>query len=978
MVVPVLRQRFRRPVPLRRTYPALVLLGILVGAGLSSLGHPGGQARPTSHSPPLPPHPIIAESSPFNRALAATSCPGSYTPENLSVIDGSANRLAASVPVGSNPLEFALDPVSGDIFVTNDGSANVTVINGSTDSLVATIGVQLSPYSVAYDRINGDVYVANYRLYSGYVTVLNATNLSVVTTISVPGGKLLHAIVVDPNTDTVYVGSGYTDNLSVINGTSNTFAKSIPVGNSPFVLALNASGTGLISVNEGSANISVINTTTESVARTVGVGLYPDTLAFAPATNEIYVGDYGSGLYGNLTVLNATTDRAVTTISVGSAPTSVVYDPANQEIYAATTATAPPYYGVVRAVNTSTHAIVRNITVGYNLQELAFDAANGDLYASDWGPGDVAVINGTTNNLSAAVAPWNGSYGGGAILVDPRNGEVYVVNQVYSSGAVDFEVSVDETGLPTGTSWSYDLTWPYGTVDTASGNSTCLWINEPNGTVRFTVNPVSTGPNGSYVPTPASGNLTISGTSVNVSVTFGYVPAYAISFNESGLPNGTGWSVDFDGYDESSSNASIVVYEPNGSYWFSAGWVAGYSPSPAGGTVSVAGADVSEPIHFSARQWALNFTEFGLPSGTSWTVQVNGINESSATSLIGFSLPNGNYSYSVGNSAGFVPVPSMGIATIQGWNTTVEIRFALPTYAVAIGESGLPNGTSWGVVLNGSSESAFAPAAIDVSATNGTYNFSVGAVLGFYSELRGNVTVAGTPSGVVVAFFPTLHTITFRETGLPNGTGWGVVIGSAIETSLSPTIAFLGEPNGSYGYVVLAISGYTTSYSGVATVNGSDRAVGVPFAAQTYPVVIVEVGLANGTNWSVTIFNQSTGFNESAWSTTNAIVLQAPNGTYEIRVSVPAGYTAGGTPLPLVVDGRVPPSLTVSFVGHSPLPAPRATAPPPAIPPLPLVERIALAVVGVVGVATAGLLWLVLRRRPPARTAEAAESFRPS
>jgi len=76
-------------------------------------------------------------------------------------------------------------------------------------------------------------------------------------------------------------------------------------------------------------------------------------------------------------------------------------------------------------------------------------------------------------------------------------------------------------------------------------------------------------------------------------------PSYFVTFNESGLPSGTGWWVDLNGNNQSSASDTISFSEPNGVYTYSAG-ASGYLASRSSGSVPINGAGVSQTIQFQS------------------------------------------------------------------------------------------------------------------------------------------------------------------------------------------------------------------------------------------------------------------------------------------------------------------------------------------------------------------------------------------
>ncbi len=191
----------------------------------------------------------------------------------------------------------------------------------------------------------------------------------------------------------------------------------------------------------------------------------------------------------------------------------------------------------------------------------------------------------------------------------------------------------------------------------------------------------------------------------------------------------------------------------SGSVWMNGTSSIGYSQWIANSLVLTPGAAVPPPP-----QYPVTFTESGLSSGTSWTVTLAGAsNSTTAPNGIGFQEPNGTYSFSVGTVAGYSVSPSTGSVTVNGAAVSEAITFTLlppqAKYAVTFTESGLPNGTSWTVILAGASNSTTAPNGLGFQEPNGSYSFTIGAVAGYSaSPSSGSLTVNGAAVSQAIAF----------------------------------------------------------------------------------------------------------------------------------------------------------------------------------------------------------------------------------
>ncbi len=73
-------------------------------------------------------------------------------------------------------------------------------------------------------------------------------------------------------------------------------------------------------------------------------------------------------------------------------------------------------------------------------------------------------------------------------------------------------------------------------------------------------------------------------------------------------------------------------------------------------------------------EYAVTFTESGLPSGTSWSVTLNGTLQSSTSASMTFSEADGSYVFTVGSIAGYTVGPE-GNVTVSGAPVSVPILF---------------------------------------------------------------------------------------------------------------------------------------------------------------------------------------------------------------------------------------------------------------------------------------------------------------
>ncbi len=354
---------------------------------------------------------------------------------------------------------------------------------------------------------------------------------------------------------------------------------------------------------------------------------------------------------------------------------------------------------------------------------------------------------------------------------------------------------------------------------------------------------------------------------------------YSVNFEESGLPANTTWYVNITNVGSSGpiTWASYSIALPNGTYSYTVATVnKNYAPSPSSGPFTVNGAAVSESITFSLVTYTVTFTESGLPTGTTWYVNLsNGQTFSSSTNTISFSEPNGTYSYTVATvNKNYAPSQSSGTFTVNGANVQVSITFSFGTFTVTFIESGLPAGTTWYVNLsNGqtfSQKTTSLTSTITFLETHGIYFYTITTNNKMYKAIHssGMFVVNGASVFIPVKFFEVTYTVVFFELGLPSGTTWYVNLSNGQTFSSTTSIIVFNEPNGTYTYTIGTKNGNykPTPSSGTLIVNGRSVAVLIKFDKVTTTITKIMDKLPTGETYMNLVdektFSSTTMFSE--------------------------------------------------------------------------------------------------------------------
>lgn len=525
--------------------------------------------------------------------------------------------------------------------------------------------------------------------------------------------------------------------------------------------------------------------------------------------------------------------------------------------------------------------------------------------SSAWVPQGGTVTISATSASGYGFAGWqgtgSGSYTGSAnpVSIAPA-GPVTEVATFTAAGPSQYLVSFDESGLPSGTAW-----WVQVGSHNLSGTSSVLSASFVNGTYSFSIGPVT-----GYTVTPSTGSIQVAGAPVVQNIVFAPIPKYPIWFNETGLPDGTSWSVTLNGTVLTGSTPSIAATRVNGTYVFTVAPVAGYTVDPSSGSVTVQGGPASQSIVYTVippAQYPVWFNETGLPSGTPWWVNVtNGTSASGTGTSITSSEPNGSYTYTVATSDKTYAAAG-GSFLVDGDGVTVAVTFTRVTYAVAFVETGLPPGSEWWLNLTDGAGFHSSTDTIRFSEPNGTYGYLLATSAPGYGAAGGSFVVPGTSVNESVAFSPTTYSAVFHESGLPIGTEWWANVSG--EAPLSSTGATIELPlfDGGYTFAIGTANATYAAPGGTFVVNGGNVSIPVRFALVTYSVSFTEAGLPSGTEWGVALTNGGT-FHGSR----STISFPEPNGTYAWSLTTVPGYTADPSSGSIAVEGG-PVSEEVNF-----------------------------------------------------------------
>ncbi len=703
---------------------------------------------------------------------------GLQTYDEVSLVNASTDLIERTVGIGFEPLAMAADPVTGTLFVTGwnaTGTASGAVLSGATGVVLTTFSFGANrfpiagPNGIVYDPANGDFYIPSIVGGAigtrGNLTLVDAANATVLGTIGLrfDPASILYA----PATGMLYLGNASGPDLREFNPVTGHAVLTVSLPNIPTILAYDPTSDDLFAGLPG--NVTVVDTLSNGVVTTFPVSRNPSGLVVDPRRDALFVADYTGN---SVSVFNASTDVAVGSALLGTSPYNIAFDGANGDYYIGDLESSQ-----LIVVSGRTNRVVGFVPLGTTPYGIAYDPQTADLYVDDYYAGNVSIVSGATNSvigyLPAGVEPWGIAY-------DVANHDLYVTNPGSDNLTVlnpltrTVVTSLNFTTPPGAIAYdpiSKDLfvgEYNVGNVSVLNGRTNALVRNASTGSEVYTI-AVDSANGWAFVGNYGSDNVTVLGpTGKELGIS---APAGVGVFGSVYDPvDGVVYVVSFDSDLVTAINGSTGV--EMGGYTVGTGPVAA-GVDPHSGTVVVANYD-SDSLSllsptFRVATYPVTFKEKGLPAGTDWSVELDGVARSGPTRTLTYEEANGTgQPYSVAPLPGYTVSLQYGSVRVNGHAVTVTIDFAGPiaTYPVTFTESGLATGVTWSVTFDGVTNFTTGTV-LRFEAVDGTYAFVAGQVDGFSTNASGNLTVAGSPVSVTLTFVKSSYFGPFQGIATP-------------------------------------------------------------------------------------------------------------------------------------------------------------------------------------------------------------------
>ena len=316
----------------------------------------------------------------------------------------------------------------------------LSVMPAQGQTVIATVPVGGTPARLAVNPATNKIYVPNYR--SNNVTVIDGATNSTIT-VTDPNASAPFALAINQVTNKIYVPNSGSNNVTVIDGATNS-ATTItdPNARVPVDVAVNQVTNKIYVVNGGSVNVTVIDGDTNSTATVTdpnaagGAEISAPTVAVNPATNKIYVLNAG-----NITVIDGATNSTTTVPlpNVGS-PDALAVNPVTNKIYVANLGS--DNVAVIDGATNSTTTVP--FPGGTPAVAVAVNPVTNKIYVVN-ADGDVLVIDGGTNSTTKVFAVW----GANAAAVNTVTNKIYVPGGNYGDVVAVIDGATNSTSTVT-------------------------------------------------------------------------------------------------------------------------------------------------------------------------------------------------------------------------------------------------------------------------------------------------------------------------------------------------------------------------------------------------------------------------------------------------------------------------------------------------------------------------------------------------
>jgi YVTN family beta-propeller protein len=313
-----------------------------------------------------------------------------------------AHNVVDTIPMGNGPIDVAMNPAAGLVYVANQGSQDLRIVDYSPPTVLVPppIPVGGNVFGVAFDSAHNVVFVTDHQ--NSVIMPYQATSPFNVVGGPIATGANPFGVAVNPNTNRLYSANENQPDVAVFDSTPPGFAFQAPLPQAPcapgpgFAAGSQPSGVAVNTNNNlhfyvtltGANQLWIMDGVVPPWAcpPPIPVGNQPVGVAFNPANDHIYVANRGSN---DVTIVDANPPHAVLnpSLPVGPAPWGVAVNPTTNKIYVTNSGA-----NTVSVIDGATDAVVETVTVGAGPRGVAVDPLLNRVFVANFRGNNLSVL----------------------------------------------------------------------------------------------------------------------------------------------------------------------------------------------------------------------------------------------------------------------------------------------------------------------------------------------------------------------------------------------------------------------------------------------------------------------------------------------------------------------------------------------------------------------------------------------------------
>jgi YVTN family beta-propeller protein len=253
----------------------------------------------------------------------STLPPPDKTADGIGVVDLKQNKLVKKIDAGSDPEQFALSQDGKTLYASNEDAGGLSIVDLTSGKVVTTLPTGEEPEGVTLSPDGKFVYVTSEN--DGVVSVVDTAAAKVVKTIKV--GRRPRSVEFLPDASRAFVTNENDGTVSVIDAVRQEAVSTILLGESsvkPMGLVINKAGSRLYVSTGRSKKVIVLDTASNAIAASFEVGQRPWGITLSPDEKLLFT---ANGPSNDVSIVDAASGTIIRKVKAGDRPWGVITVP---------------------------------------------------------------------------------------------------------------------------------------------------------------------------------------------------------------------------------------------------------------------------------------------------------------------------------------------------------------------------------------------------------------------------------------------------------------------------------------------------------------------------------------------------------------------------------------------------------------------------------------------------------------------------